>query len=590
MDTKLKSSLNRILFGTYLRRIIIMAIFSVVAFTAMGCFVNDGIYILRDKKTFIKIEFIRDAKAVSSYIYSYTDYMNKIRNEEISSGTFKRQFMHHPVSIYIVDNKTGKTYTNINTNINKNEIENYIKNNSFDYYKKGNEDIAPFILDDNEHLKYLKTANEFTEYYWYDINYENLDQSIPSIINRINVAKEQLKIIVVWLVFLIIFIFDIISYVGKYDKKKFQDNIKSSTIYKLLKKVCSGVKKMLSIVNTDRGTNGLVMLLTISLIVFAIVVMVTMHYLDCYGNSNWVFFSGIVYMIAYISIITYILSKKSRYFHHIVKNTELISKGDFSIIIEENGNSPFAKLAKNINTIRYGYSKALEERIQNERLKTELISNVSHDLKTPLTSIINYIDILGREDISEEEKRDYLKILENKSLRLKTLIEDLFQISKINSGNIEIHREDIDIVELIQQVLGEYSNYYSGKNIKFKLNSFKDKVILCVDGKQISRAIENLVSNALKYSMENTRVYIDISEKEGEILISFKNIASYEMNFDVEEIFERFKRADQSRNSQVEGSGLGLAIAKSIVEIHGGSMYIDKEGDLFKVFIILNNN
>lgn len=264
-----------------------------------------------------------------------------------------------------------------------------------------------------------------------------------------------------------------------------------------------------------------------------------------------------------------------------------VNEGNLQEDIKLDGSKAIRQLAHNINLIKAGYKEILEEGVQNEKLKTELISNVSHDLKTPLTSIINYVNILKSEDITDEERIEYLSILEKKSSKLKFLIEDLFEMSKINSGKIKLNRELIDILSLIHQGIGEYSTLYEEKNISFKVTTEEDAIYMNLDGKMMSRALENIIINALKYSLNNTRVYIDIELKDRFVKIAVKNVANYEMDFDEEEIFERFVRGDKSRNSKVEGSGLGLAITKSIVELHGGEINIKTEGDMFKIYLLL---
>ena len=226
-----------------------------------------------------------------------------------------------------------------------------------------------------------------------------------------------------------------------------------------------------------------------------------------------------------------------------------------------------------------------EEAVKSERMKGELITNVSHDLKTPLTSIINYIDFLDKEDISEEEKKKYISILKERSNRLKVLIEDLFEVSKASSGNMELNMENIDLIALIRQTLGEFEEKIEKSTLSFIKEIPNDKVIIYADGKKTFRVFQNIISNTLKYSMDHSRVYINVSEEEEFVCIVFRNISKYRLNMNEEEILERFKRGDSSRTT--EGSGLGLAIAKSLIELQGGKFEVIIDGDLFKVRIMI---
>ena len=268
----------------------------------------------------------------------------------------------------------------------------------------------------------------------------------------------------------------------------------------------------------------------------------------------------------------------------VTTNLKSIEMGNFDIEVRFDDDHQIRKLSKGINDIRIGYKTAIEEGLTSEKMKTELISNVSHDLKTPLTSIINYVNIIQREDITEDERAAYIDILDEKSTRLKDLIEDLFEVSKMNSGKITLDKHDIDIVQLLHQCIAELDDYNTEKNMEFKIKGIEEGIIQ-MDGMRMSRVFQNLGTNALKYGLDNTRVYINVQDIGSDILISFKNISEYELDFDSDDIVERFYRGDKSRNSGVEGSGLGLAITKSIVELHEGVFKVECEGDLFKAYV-----
>lgn len=217
-------------------------------------------------------------------------------------------------------------------------------------------------------------------------------------------------------------------------------------------------------------------------------------------------------------------------------------------------------------------------------MKTELISNVSHDLKTPLTSIITYIDLLKSDQLDEQQRQEYLNVLDKNSIRLKNLIEDLFEVSKVNSGDVQLHIVDIDIVALIKQAQLECLDKFEEKNLDVRFQSNCEKIIYPLDSAKTYRIFENLFINISKYALSHTRVYLDVIENEDDIHIIFKNISESEMNFNENEIVERFVRGDKSRNTN--GSGLGLAIVKSFVELQGGLFKVDIDGDLFKTMII----
>lgn len=241
-------------------------------------------------------------------------------------------------------------------------------------------------------------------------------------------------------------------------------------------------------------------------------------------------------------------------------------------------------MALHINHIGEGLSKAVEKSMKDERLKTDLITNVSHDIKTPLTSIINYVDLLKRENIQDPKIQGYLDILEAKAQRLKHLTEDVVEASKISSGNITMEYMNINFVEMINQTTGEFAEKFEKRNLQIVLNVPENPVMIRTDGRRMWRVIENIYNNAAKYAMEGTRVYADLIEKQHTVEFSLKNISEQPLNISADELTERFIRGDVSRST--EGSGLGLSIAKNLTELQGGNFNLYLDGDLFKVTIV----
>lgn len=262
-------------------------------------------------------------------------------------------------------------------------------------------------------------------------------------------------------------------------------------------------------------------------------------------------------------------------------NTSRIAKGNYKDDLNGGKILILKNIENNLITIEDGLKEALDKAITSEKMKSELITNVSHDLKTPLTSIINYISLLKEENITDEKRCKYLEVLDMKSKRLKILIEDLFEASKAVSGNMTFEKEDLNIVSLLRQVIGELEEKIAQANLNIITKWPEEKAILYLDGRKTFRVYENLINNIIKYSMKNSRVYIDVINSENEVIVIMKNISSYQIDFNSEEIIERFKRGDKARST--EGSGLGLSIAKSIVQLQGGKFDIEIDGDLFKV-------
>lgn len=266
------------------------------------------------------------------------------------------------------------------------------------------------------------------------------------------------------------------------------------------------------------------------------------------------------------------------------KGIEEIASGNLEHRIELNGlRGADKELAEKVNDIGSGLNRAVDEAMRNERLKTDLITNVSHDIKTPLTSIINYVDILKRSNIADEKIRGYLDILEAKAQRLKTLTEDVVEASKVSSGNITLEYMDMDLRELIQQTEGELAEKFAARRLTVVLNMPEEPAVIHVDGRRMWRVLENIFGNAAKYAMPGTRVYADLTLNDSQVMFSLKNVSEQQLNFSADELTERFIRGDISRST--EGSGLGLSIAKSLTTMQGGEFELYLDGDLFRVNI-----
>ena len=542
-------------------------------------------------KGFYKQTFLDEVKGLQKYIYNNTFgleelYYNDKNREEI----LKAYFINNSYEGSDIDSSDSKLYfiirdkrdnsiitndfsdaLNVSDGLTEQDIQDYL------YSKyKGREMLK---ISDNENISEENLVynsgvlSNFQEYYYSDINrYTNINNLKIAILNFIIIF------IAIFMLMKIIFVF-----VRSKGKVELRGNFVKSVIFVLKYGI------------TYKETRRTLMITFCSLSLFFIVYLYLLAVNGGYENnilakffSMYPFKGSFLIMLLPMIGIIYSLKKSIE----IIKVNEAIKKSDDGNInyeIEEQCSPEVRELLNNISKIKEGYSIAVEDALRNEKLKTELISNVSHDLRTPLTSIINYVNIL-RQDIAKDEQEDYLAIVEKKAKKLKVLIDDLFEMSKINSGKMELFKDNIDIVSLIHQTIGEYYYIYESKNIEFKVDSYKEEVYIDLDGKLISRAIENIIINAMKYSLEGTRVYVDVREKDGYIVLSFKNISNYEMDFDNKEIFERFARGDASRNSRIEGSGLGLAITKSIIELHDGKVYITREGDMFKIFIYLPFN
>ena len=299
-------------------------------------------------------------------------------------------------------------------------------------------------------------------------------------------------------------------------------------------------------------------------------------------SSLW--FGGFAITVVYSILLYFILRKYisdlQKKYSVLLRATNQMAEGNLNVSIDEDLGI-FEPFKPQIISIQNGFRKAVDEEVKSQKMKAELITNVSHDLKTPLTAIITYVNLLKEEGISEEQRREYLDVLERKSLRLKVLIEDLFEVSKANTGNITLNLTEVDIMSLIKQVSFEMADKLEYAGLDIRMNLTEEKILLALDSQKTYRIYENLFGNIAKYAMKGTRVYVNGFKIDDRVVITMKNISAQEITVDSEELTDRFVRGDASRNT--EGSGLGLAIAKSFTELQGGKLDLEVDGDLFKV-------
>ncbi|HCL03034.1 MAG TPA: two-component sensor histidine kinase [Lachnoclostridium phytofermentans] len=299
-----------------------------------------------------------------------------------------------------------------------------------------------------------------------------------------------------------------------------------------------------------------------------------------------IWFFGIPVLVLYSIVLYYFVKKyltdlKDKH-DYLLYVTHQMAEGNLEVPIEKDL-GVLKPLGDELSKIQHGFKRAVDEEVKSQNMRTELITNVSHDLKTPLTAIITYVNLLKEDNLTKEQQKEYIDTLDRKSLRLKQLIEDLFEVSKINSNNITLNPVEVDLVELIKQVQLELSDRFEEAGIEVRTQFPEEKVILMLDSQRTYRIFENLFVNVIKYALPGTRAYLTVQLQDASAQITLKNISATELNLTPEEISERFIRGDKSRNT--DGSGLGLAIVKSFVEIQGGLFQIVMDGDLFKVII-----
>lgn len=354
--------------------------------------------------------------------------------------------------------------------------------------------------------------------------------------------------------------------------------LKERTITGRLARWCVRLyKKTYNVMETidfrDKSTRSLLKLVVVNFVLLTVI--------------SFFWFFGIFGMFVYSVVLFFVLRKNyfkmQEHYQVLLKATNELAEGNLDVEIREEL-GVFEPFRDEIKKIQSGFKRAVEEEVKSQSMRTELITNVSHDLKTPLTAIITYINLLKKEDITEEEKNSYIEVLDQKSMRLKSLIEDLFEVSKANSRNMTLNPVEVDIVSLMKQVRLELDDKFQESGVEFKWNLPEKKLALQLDSEKTYRVFENLLVNILKYAMPGTRAYVDMTESDNEVQISMKNISATEISLNGAEISERFVRGDSSRNT--EGSGLGLAIAKSFVELQKGKFEVEIEADLFKVLLI----
>ncbi len=287
-----------------------------------------------------------------------------------------------------------------------------------------------------------------------------------------------------------------------------------------------------------------------------------------------------------IAGLIYLIYKYMGDFERICQGVKLIRGGQLNHeIVVKSDESTLKELAEDINLISQGLEKSVSNELRSERLKAELISNVSHDLKTPLTSIVTYVDLLKQEEINNDTAKDYIAVIDRKTQRLTTLTHDLFEAAKASSGDMPVNLEKVNLNAIIRQALGEFDEKLQTAELNIRTNLPEQAVYIKADGRLTWRVMDNLLSNVVKYALTGSRVYIDVEPSGDKVMLTMKNISAHELNIPANELMERFKRGDEARNS--EGSGLGLSIANSLMDLQRGTFQIDIDGDLFKVTLVM---
>lgn len=389
---------------------------------------------------------------------------------------------------------------------------------------------------------------------------------------------EGLEIVIFMFIFGTLLYFLALGFMITLAKRiKVKTVFKNTAIYKLSVLIFKGVKAVFKFAlfyfKKLPFAWKTLLVLAVLLFVEAIYMLLTIEY---YNVVTYVF------AFAFDLIISIVVMYIAVTLQIIKKGGDKIASGDITHKIDTRYMVlDFKEFSENLNGIGKGLEAAVNEKMKSEMFKTELITNVSHDIKTPLTSIINYVDLLKKEEIENDTAREYILTLERQSDRLKKLIEDLVEASKAATGNLAVNLAPCDIGVLLSQSIGEFDERFNNANVTPLLKKPEESVIIKADARHLWRVIDNLLNNICKYSQPETRAYIDVKAVNNKAVITLKNVSRYELNISPDELMERFVRGDKSRNT--EGSGLGLSIAKSLTELQQGKMSIEVDGDLFKV-------
>jgi len=394
-----------------------------------------------------------------------------------------------------------------------------------------------------------------------------------NILSNIIYAINYITIIIATIAYFICYASCCVMGVTTIKRLKAKKFIKSFLIYRIVKWFYLKIKKLLDEFKYKSNNNTKIFMYYWGFILVSIIL-------------ASMFSTGIamILLIAFWIWIFYKIKKYNRMQENIKNTLKDIYEGkEINKINEEELTGILKEMAIYVNDISDGFSNAIEQNLKSERLKTELITNVSHDIKTPLTSIINYVDLLKNENLENEKVKEYIDILDKKSQRLKKLTEDLVEASKFSSGNIKLNIENIDVKELINQTAGEFEDRFKQKGLILECKMPEQQIKVKADNRYMYRIMDNVFSNITKYALENSRVYVDVFKNQEKIKIEIKNISKDKLNISSEELMQRFVRGDKSRYT--EGSGLGLSIAESLAKLQGGSFKIIIDGDLFKVNI-----